>query len=268
MKAIVNQQDKFELLEMLTQSHEEFLSRAELVKLFSPESPNQKVSPKMTKKDTKSNAKKPQSTSTSIALTDLPSGPFQSTGITAAMTRFLEVAETMATMRDLFVYSHQGDYPGPKAALNTLVNTYQMAQQQHQFNNANLNVAAGMMQGGARTPVMNGFGNSQFASPVHANLNLPMSGSPHTVVHTPSPAMMNMQAPGLAAQHSQQGNNNSTAASSNPSPNISNKRRRPSAVKTEGPEDGAGPNEVNGTAQNKVKASPRVGGKRQKGNPS
>jgi hypothetical protein len=45
---------------------------------------------------------------------------------------------------------------------------------------------------------------------------------------------------------------------------VNNKRRRPSAVKTE--EE----NQVNGTGQTKaaVKPSPRIGGKRQRGNPA
>jgi hypothetical protein len=52
--------------------------------------------------------------------------------------------------------------------------------------------------------------------------------------------------------------------SASASPNVSNKRRRASTVKMEG-EEAAG--EVNGAASGgaKVKASPRVGGKRQKG---
>lgn len=57
------------------------------------------------------------------------------------------------------------------------------------------------------------------------------------------------------------------APSANASPNVSNKRRRASTVKVENDEAGGGP-EVNGTAApgaTKVKASPRVGGKRQKG---
>jgi hypothetical protein len=71
----------------------------------------------------------------------------------------------------------------------------------------------------------------------------------------------------MVAQQSQTGTNasGSQGTSANTSPNVTNKRRRASAVKMEG-EDG-GNVEVNGTGQggNKVKASPRVGGKRQKG---
>lgn len=56
------------------------------------------------------------------------------------------------------------------------------------------------------------------------------------------------------------------ATSASASPQVTNKRRRASTVKVEN-DDTGGP-EVNGTATQgaaKVKASPRVGGKRQKG---
>lgn len=92
------------------------------------------------------------------------------------------------------------------------------------------------------------------ASPALGQLNLP--GSPHV---DGSPA----QAPGMLPQHSQQ--THSSGHSAQTSPMQTNKRRRPSAVKVE--DDGI----VNGTApktSNSVKASPRVGGKRQKGNPA
>lgn len=90
-------------------------------------------------------------------------------------------------------------------------------------------------------------------SPSAANLGLPEN------VIGGSPAQGNMQAPGMALQQSQQGTS-SSGPSANTSPNVSNKRRRPS-VKTEG-DDAAQANGV----QPKVKPSPRIGVKRQKGN--
>lgn len=80
---------------------------------------------------------------------------------------------------------------------------------------------------------------------------------------------------GMVAQQSQQGTNTSAGTgsqgtSANASPNVSNKRRRVSAIKAEVDESGIVIPEVNGTAVNtttaKVKASPRQGGgnKRQK----
>ncbi|GME50420.1 uncharacterized protein LTHEOB_1534 [Neofusicoccum parvum] len=95
-------------------------------------------------------------------------------------------------------------------------------------------------------------------------LNPAVNGSPHLggSTHTPSPAMAHMQAPGLVAQHSQQGTNSSAAASANTSPNVSNKRRR-STVKAEDNDAHDGP------PQPKVKPSPRLpnNNKRIKGNP-
>lgn len=77
---------------------------------------------------------------------------------------------------------------------------------------------------------------------------------------------------GMAAQQSQQGTNTSVGTgsqgtSANASPNLTNKRRRPSGVKTEA-DDGVSNVDVNGTAAggSKVKQSPRPGVKRQKGN--
>jgi len=90
-------------------------------------------------------------------------------------------------------------------------------------------------------------------SPSAAHLGLPEN------VIGGSPAQGNMQAPGMALQQSQQGTN-SSGPSANTSPNVTSKRRRPS-VKTEG-EDGSQPNGV----QPKVKPSPRIANKRQKGN--
>lgn len=133
---------------------------------------------------------------------------------------------------------------------------------------------------GARTPQNMAGGNpnvqphppnQQFMSPHIANLqqfpgglNPAVNGSPHLSgqTHTPSPAQAHMQAPGLVAQHSQQGTNSSAAASANTSPNVSNKRRR-STVKTEG-DDGP-----DGAPTAKVKPSPRMpnNNKRIKGNP-
>ncbi|KMP05343.1 hypothetical protein CIRG_05024 [Coccidioides immitis RMSCC 2394] len=121
-----------------------------------------------------------------------------------------------------------------------------------------------------RTPSLNG--PSQFASPALGHLGIPgVQGSPHLggPAHTPSPAQNPMAGPvAMVAQQSQQGTNTSGSqgTSANTSPNVNNKRRRASTIKMEADENGTA--EVNGTGPNnavKVKASPRVGGKRQKG---
>lgn len=70
-----------------------------------------------------------------------------------------------------------------------------------------------------------------------------------------------MQAPGMVAQHSQQGTPGATGIAG--SPGITNKRRR-STVKAE--DDGG---EVNGVGPARVKQSPRVSSnKKLKGNPA
>jgi hypothetical protein len=128
-----------------------------------------------------------------------------------------------------------------------------------------MNSQMAMQMSGQRTPGLNG--PNQFASPALAHLGLPAGqGSPHLggSVHTPSPAQNHLAGPvAMVHQQSQQGSNlsGSQVTSANTSPNVTNKRRRASGVKLE---DDGGP-EVNGAGANKVKPSPKVGGKRQKG---
>lgn len=115
-------------------------------------------------------------------------------------------------------------------------------------------------------PGMNG--PNQFASPAMAHLGLPQGqGSPHVggPVHTPSPAQNAAGGVAMMHQMSAQGSNlsGSQGPSTNTSPNVSNKKRRQSAANLK-MEDGNG--EDGGNA-NRVKPSPRLGGKRQKGAP-
>jgi LIM-domain binding protein len=177
-----------------------------------------------------------------------------------------QMAEALTYMEPLFQYSQNHDNLTPAQALNSLV--HETARGAH-------NAGAGLPQGnfgnaapqgmqGQRTPGMNG--PNQFASPAMQNLGLPPQGSPHITApaHTPSPAHMHMAGPvAMVHQHSQQGSNlsGSQGASANTSPNVTNKRRRPSGIKLE--DDGGG--EINGNSATKVKPSPRIGGKRQKG---
>ncbi len=180
----------------------------------------------------------------------------------------------MAQMAQLMTFSHGNPHLPPSEALSQLVASFSDVEAQPQGLPAlnyvpNMNPGLPQQPPGVRTPGMTG--PPPFNSPAAAHLNLP--GSPHVNAHTPSPAQNHIQAPGLAAQLSQQGTNSSQGTSANTSPNVTNKRRRASAVKIEG-DDGGGPGggiEVNGTSgppgASKVKASPRVGGKRQKGHP-
>lgn len=167
-------------------------------------------------------------------------------------------------MQTLFNFSHQNPNLSPAEALSALVQSFQMNSMGMQ--QAHLNPQM-QQHPGQRTPGMNG--PPQFASPAVGHLGLPgAQGSPHIggPAHTPSPAQTHLAGPvAMAAQLSQQGTNasGSQGTSANTSPNVTNKRRRASAVKVEGDEGGG--MEVNGGGGQKVKASPRVGGKRQKG---
>lgn len=169
-------------------------------------------------------------------------------------------------MEPLFHYSQNHESLTPAEALISLVHETASGTQngpvglpQNSFNNVRPQGVSGQ-----RTPGMNG--PEQYASPALQNLGLPQQGSPHIggPAHTPSPAHMHMAGPvAMVHQHSQQGSNlsGSQGASANTSPNVTNKRRRPSGIKLE--DDGGG--EMNGAAANKIKPSPRMGGKRQKG---
>jgi len=143
-------------------------------------------------------------------------------------------------MNPLFNYSHQHPQLAPYPALEQYMTTVSI--------NGNNPGVQGQNPSGPRTPGMSNF--PMGASPAAAHLQLP--GSPHV---GGSPA----QAPGMQLQHSQHGTS-SSGPSANTSPNVTNKRRRPSAVKAE--EE----NQVNGTqAKPGVKPSPRIT-KRQKPN--
>lgn len=142
-------------------------------------------------------------------------------------------------MNPLFNYSHQNPSLSPYDALDSYVASI----------GANGAHTGQQNPSGPRTPGMSNFALG--ASPAAAHLQLP-GGSPHMG----SPA----QAPGMQLQQSQHGTT-SSGPSANTSPNASNKRRRPSTVKTE--EEG----QVNGTGKPNVKPSPRIT-KRQKQGPA
>jgi len=145
-------------------------------------------------------------------------------------------------MNPLFNFSHQHTALAPYSALDQYIATVAA--------NGGNPGAQGQNPSGPRTPGMPNF--PMGTSPAAAHLQLP--GSPHI---GGSPA----QAPGMQLQQSQHGTS-SSGPSANTSPNASNKRRRPSAVKTE--EE----NQVNGTqAKVGVKPSPRIP-KKQRPNPN
>ena len=168
----------------------------------------------------------------------------------------------------------------PEQALDGWIQQYETEggpNGQQQQGNPQINLPPNGVPVGNRTPSMQHMQmpNQQFSSPNVSNLNLPMqngipmNGSPQIAnnpglnpglapnmnmpnSHSPSPHQGNMAAPPMMPQHSQQGTN-SSAASTNTSPNVNNKRRR-STVKMEGDEGGGETN----VAANRVKPSPRL----------
>lgn len=173
-------------------------------------------------------------------------------------------------MQMLFQFSQQNPQLSPPDALRNLVNTLQVQ-------NANSGMNSGFMpspmnpgmQPGQhpRAPSMGG--PNQFASPAMAHLGLPGNqGSPHLSGSAhPSPAQSHLAGPPGMVPPGQVQPNVAQGNSASASPNVSNKRRRASTVKMENDDAGGAP-EVNGApgaGPKTVKASPRVGGKRQKG---
>jgi hypothetical protein len=173
----------------------------------------------------------------------------------------------MTAMGPIMEYFHTHPGVSPKESLFRV--TQDNAQNMANVNNARLqNQMAARANGQVTFPnQMNPgmTGPNQFNSPAMGHLGIPQAqgsplmGGPN---HTPSPAQ-NPAAGGVAMIHqmSAQGSNlsGSQGPSTNTSPNVSNKRRRASGVKLE--EEGTG--DSNGA--NKVKPSPKIGGKRQKG---
>lgn len=171
-------------------------------------------------------------------------------------------------MGPLMEYYHV--HPGitPKDSLYRV--TQENAQSMAQANNTRLQNQMARAANGQvgfpnqMNPGMNG--PNMMNSPGMGHLAVPQAqGSPMVggPVHTPSPAQ-NPAPGGVAMMHqmSAQGSNlsGSQGPSTNTSPNVSNKRRRASVVKLE--EENPGGDSSGAT---KVKPSPKIGGKRQKG---
>lgn len=249
---------RIDVLDIVTNGHTEYIPRNQLQP---PESPDQKPSPKVSKTLAK-RAQQKQNASSNVVV---PNSMVTDDGVPVAVMRFLEVAEIISQMQGLFQFSWQHPHLSPPEVLRHLVSTYTAAQNQVPLNQM---YPGQHPMAGQRTPSLNGAGH--FATTGGMQLGIPgVQGSPHLggPTHTPSPAHHPMAGPvAMAAQQSQQGTNTSGSqgTSANTSPNVSHKRRRASTVKMEGDDNG----EMNGvghTMPAKVKASPRVGGKRQKG---
>lgn len=260
-----DENQKIELFDFCTTSYEEYLQYNHVRELTRPLhewqkewqkiNEGSKQSPEMNKKGKARQFKSPNMVPPDVTL---PDTRLKGLVLTQSVSQFLEIAEVMSQMNPLFQFSQQN---------NGLPAYNSLDQYMAQVNAANSNATPNHVQikgppVGQRTP---GPGMQQFpmgagVSPAAGHLNLP-SGSPRV---GGSPAQAHMQAPGMAHQQSQQGTS-SSGPSANTSPNVNNKRRRPSGVKVE---EDAGPVQINGGGgvnSQKVKQSPRVGNKRQKG---
>ncbi|KAH6682760.1 LIM-domain binding protein-domain-containing protein [Halenospora varia] len=246
LRAHFDSDQKIELLEFVTNNHEEYLPRTKIIEAARPmhewgkewhkvnAAPDGKQSPEMNKKK----AKKMNSPNQAPPDIELPTSKVKpNMGVTPSVFRFFEIAEVLEQMSPLFGYSHQHSSLAPYGALEQYVTTVAIG-----ANNAN----GPQNPAGPRTPGLNNF--PMGASPALTNPGLP--GSPHIGGSPALGANMSIS----ASQHG----TSSSGPSANTSPNASNKRRRPSAVKAE--EEG----QMNG-AKKGVNPSPRIT-KRQKPN--
>ncbi|KIW72734.1 hypothetical protein PV04_00910 [Phialophora macrospora] len=260
LRVLFNDGQFIEHLNISCSGWQEYIPRNALLQTSSPE---MKQSPKITNK----NLKRTQGKASGPMMGPvIPSSGVGEWGVPQHISQFLEIAEVMTAMGPLMEYYHQHPGISPKDSLLRV--TQENAQNMAQANNTRLNQMARASNGqiafsNQMNPNMNG--PNMMNSPAMGHLNVPQAqGSPMMggPVHTPSPAQ-NPGVGGVAMMHqmSAQGSNlsGSQGPSTNTSPNVSNKRRRASVVKLE---DENAQGEPNGA--NKVKASPKVGGKRQK----
>ncbi|KAJ2977745.1 hypothetical protein NUW58_g7717 [Xylaria curta] len=270
LKAQFDSEQRLDMLEFITQGHEEYVSRKMVINAARPthtwakewkkvNGQDANVSPEMSKKGKAKQMKSPPNPPPDFVIPH--SAVKGNMGITEPVFQFLEIVEVMGQMNPLFGFYQTHPSLSPYAALDQYVNTHITNAPQQAVMNGH---ASGNMPPNQRTPSF-----SQFplgASPAASHLQLPNSP------HMGSPAQGHMQAPGMQLQQSAQGTN-SSGPSANTSP-ASNKRRRPSAVKAE--EDSGAPTpaslgatQVNGVGK-KNPPTPRMAhnNKRQKVNPS
>merc|ERR1711939_1161036 len=245
LRVIFDEFQKIDHLNISTSGWQEYIPRNALLQ---PASPEETKSPKVNK-----NLKRAQGKAAGPTQPIIPSSGVGEWGVPNHIFQFLEIAEVMTAMGPLMEYFHSHPGIGPKESLLRV--THENAQNMAQMSNARLQNQMARAANGQvpfpnqMPPGMNG----------PTMMNSPAMGRP---VHTPSPAH-NPAPGGVAMMHqmSAQGSNlsGSQGPSTNTSPNVTNKRRRASAVKIEEENPGQEP-----TGANKVKPSPKIGGKRQK----
>ncbi|KIW15744.1 hypothetical protein PV08_05794 [Exophiala spinifera] len=256
LRVIFDEFQKIEHFNISTSGWQEYIPRSSLTQPASPE--ETKSSPKINK-----NLKRAQGKANAPAQLIIPSSGVGEWGVPSHIFQFLEIAEVMTAMGPLMEYFHSHPGIGPRDSLLRV--TQENAQNMAQMNNARLQNQMARAANG-QVPFGNQMnGPTMMNSPAMSHLGIPQAqGSPMMggPVHTPSPAQ-NAATGGVAMMHqmSAQGSNlsGSQGPSTNTSPNVSNKRRRASAVKVE--DDNAGQEQ---SGANKVKPSPKIGGKRQK----
>lgn len=258
VRAIINNELRFDVIDLSVSSFREYVPRSLLL-------PSEATDPKQSPRLSKTANKRAQQKMPTTAGAGIPESLINENGIPPGVQGFLEIAETLSQMSMVFSYALANQELSPMDALNKV--TVQMAAASAGMNSAMQQIPA------QRAANVNG--PTQFASPSTVNMALPgVQGSPHPANSAhPSPAPSQLAGPGMMIPGNQAalGSNGNQVPSGNASPNVPQKRRRASTVKAEG-DEGSGGVEANGTAgpagAAKVKASPRVGGKRQKGTAS
>ncbi|KAL9635636.1 MAG: hypothetical protein Q9164_003329 [Protoblastenia rupestris] len=285
MRAQYNRDHALDILDLVTEEHTEFIPRAQLVST-QIDSPELKQSPTMSKAQSKRAQQQRQKQAAAekdhLPQTPVPKSIVNEWGATRAVWQFLELADTLATMTEIFKISHTRG--NNLSAFDSL----QVYCQSPQYNNPQQNqtiqqqpfnpsIPPHLQQQQSQVSQFNGAPPNNFLSPAHPHhINLPggatTSASPATLSNHNTPAMQNlplqhpqgqpppgsMAAPSSVAmshQASHQGTNPSAAGtpaaatgSANASPNVgvTGKRRRPSGVPIG--DDG----EVNGASLNGV----------------
>ncbi|KAJ4162346.1 hypothetical protein NW754_013779 [Fusarium falciforme] len=132
LRAQFDAEQKIELFEFLTTSHEEYISRKQVIDAAKPAHMWMKEwhktnsqdgkSPELSKKGKGRQLKSPQTQPPEV-LVDLPEAAVNSKGVTQAVFQFLEIVEVMGQMNPLFGFFHSNPGLGPYQALEQYVAT-------------------------------------------------------------------------------------------------------------------------------------------------
>ena len=271
-------QDKFESLDFDVSGYDELVSAKKIREAIdNNNSPNNHTkSPSITKKQLSAKKGKIQ-----ISENDIPKVPYRvEDGLTTEALRYLDYANTFAQMQPLMVFAQQNNTMSGQSALQRYIELNQSSQYQQIQQMNHLNSLAAAQNGNPQMqfppgpngfPQGPGFGmrNPNFPNQMVAgnnSLGIPnanMTGSPHMRPggspgqHGLPPHLQGTpMAAQMVAQQSTQGTN-SSAPSSNASPNTTNKKRRMSQQGKPDGQDVGGVPQVNGV-MDKTK-TPKLG---------